>query len=130
MAQRLHIRIKATLKIKARLLDADVSFGSITPDLRCLLYRPLSTIPDIFTSVWDDSAAAILRLNSKRPAQPRRLRVPAVIPWAREPSPTNLHIDCTKPGLNDALSNFSWSQFVGEWRTIDEAREADRFMAG
>ena len=41
--------------------------------------RPLSTIPDHFASGWDGSAAAFLCLNSKLPAQPRQLRMFALI---------------------------------------------------
>jgi hypothetical protein len=59
-----------------------VRLGSITPLLRCLLYRPLSTLPDIFTSAWDDSAAAFLRLNCKRLSQPLRLQGVDIDPQA------------------------------------------------
>ena len=38
-----------------------------------LLWHPLSTIPDILASGWDRSDHAVLLLNSKRQAQPRRL---------------------------------------------------------
>jgi hypothetical protein len=86
--------------VTASVLAPRSGFGSIKSLLRCLLYRPLSTIPDTLTYGRDRSDRAFLLLNSKGSAQPRRLRVLRLVPWAREPSPTSRHIDCTKWARN------------------------------
>jgi hypothetical protein len=65
---------------KPSTISIEVRLESITSLLRCLLYRPLSTIPDNLASGRDRSDHAFLLLNSKRLAQPRRLRRAGIDP--------------------------------------------------